>query len=67
MSVYIVSKSEHYYPCGGTFDWVGVSIDRSEADDLYEEHAAGATACSLYLIEVEADGSYSTLRSEYYG
>jgi hypothetical protein len=55
MTLYVLTHSADYYPCGGTDDWLGVFTDEAEAWQAYDKIEPGAYS-TAYLIEVRPDG-----------
>lgn len=56
MNVYIITKSDAYYPRGGTSDWLDAFTDIERARNRFtvEVEAADLEMESVYLIAVNA-------------
>jgi len=57
MSLFLVTRSDYYYPMGGTSDWLFVSDDKAKTREVFDAHReASESHTSLYLIELSTDG-----------
>lgn len=61
--LYLVTKSDDYYPTAGVTDWRLLTPDKNVALSVFE--ATEPDGGSKYLIALHADGDYRVLDTEY--
>lgn len=62
--IFIVTKSDQYYPSSGCGDWVLVTPSHEKARECFESLPIGDNPLAYAtLIEIQDDGSFTTIAS----